>query len=229
MSAEKDYLAWRGKPPVGCVFARLLARKPKNYPQRIETVPSGPSRSPGEIAAYISQTIDALVADAAVGAATLLFPGLTTLEQTARTMLALSQFPNWSVSTGALKPPPSLPLVTVHLVRRIPFGNSMCPSEALVLGPFKEFPATRRSPITALEIFVGEPFTHDPKTGLPTTKANLAHLKMNFPSQTAFDTTWENSIEGRKKSLKGKDDNRAKAKVSFVIPQKMAQRLGCMP
>jgi hypothetical protein len=227
MSAESDYLAWRGKPPVGCVFARLLARRPKGYPQRIETIASG--RSPNQVAAYISQRIDAVVADTAIHAATLLFPGLKTLEQTARTMLALKQFPNWSVSTNLLKPPPSLSMVTVHVVRQIPFGTSMCPSEALVLGPFKEFPSTRRSPIVALEIFIGEPLANDPKTGTPTTKANLAHFKMNSLSDAAYDKTWENSIKGRTKSLGGIDDNRAKAKVSFVIPTVMAQRLGYEP
>lgn len=226
MTAESEYLAWRKKPPVGCVFARLLSARPKDFAVHVDTVPTG--RSPDRIAADIEQRVAGLVATPATSSATLLFPGLTSLEGATRIMLALGGLPGWSVTTTLLQPPPAMDLACVHISRQIPFGNATCASEALLLGPFRHFPPTRRAPIVALEIFVGEPMTHDPKTGAPTVKSNLAHIKMELPSNNAFETMWSKSIEGRMKSLGG-DDNRAKAKVAFVIPLAMARRLRCEP
>jgi hypothetical protein len=168
MSAESDYLEWRKKPQVGCVFARLLASRYSDYPQHIQTVPTG--RSPERIAADVAQRIEALVANPDVTATTLLFPDVESLEHTAQIMLALGGLSHWTVSTGTLQPPPGTPMVTVHIVRQIPFGGATCPSEVLILGPYQEFPPTRRAPITAFEMYVGEPRTEDPKTGAPTPK-----------------------------------------------------------
>src|SRR6266851_4655570 len=113
MSAESEYLDWRRQPHVGCVFARLLAARHKDYPQHIETVPTG--RAPDRIAADIAQRIDALVVDPGVTAATLLFPDVESLEHTAKIMLALGTLPQWSVTTNTLQPPPGRPMVTVHI------------------------------------------------------------------------------------------------------------------
>lgn len=226
MSAERDYLAWRRQPAVGCFFARHLATRYADYPQRIVSIPTG--RGAHRATTEIAERISAFVGDPDIVAATLLFPGLTTLEETARMMLALKDHPGWSVSTAFLQPPPNREMVTVHVSREIPFGTTTCPSEVLVLGPYKEFPNTRRAPITALEMYVGEPLANDPKTGTPTVKANLAHMELNLPTPTAREKMWDKSIEGRKQSLGG-DDNRAKAKVTFVIPVPTARRLGCLP
>lgn len=226
MTAESEYLKWRKKPHVGCVFARLLSSRPADFAVHIETVPTG--RAPQRIAADIEQRVAALVQATGVSSATLLFPGLTSLELASRIMLSLGQLPAWSVTTSVLQPPPAMDLVCVHIARQIPFGGATCPSEALFLGPFRPFPPTRKAPIAALEIFVGDPMPFDPKNGSPTTKSNLAHIKMELPSATAFETMWENSIKGRRLSLGG-DDNRAKAKVAYVMPLAMARRLRCEP
>ncbi len=102
------------------------------------------------------------------------------------------------------------------------------PSEALVLGPFEEFPATRRAPVTALEIFVGNPPVQT-RYGDPTLKANLDLIPVDPPiPQVAFNNMWETTKELRSTSLGGIDDDpRAKAKVSFVISAALAKRLGC--
>jgi hypothetical protein len=42
-----------------------------------------------------------------------------------------------------------------------------------------------------------------------------------------FDKVWEQSVKGRLASLGG-EDSRAKAKISFVIPQALAKQLGCL-
>lgn len=226
MSAERDYLNWRRGPSVGCMFARHLAARRSDYPQTILTIGTG--RGPERAAADLADRINGLVADQAIVAVTVLFPGLTTLEATARVMLGLQAHEHWSVTTSRLQPPPSRALVAVHMSRRIPFRDATCPSEALVLGNFSEFPNTRRAPVTALEMYVGQPREHDPKTGEPTTKANLAHMELRLPTPTTWDKMWAASENGRLASLGG-NDNRAKAKVAFVIPVTMARRLECLP
>lgn len=112
---------------------------------------------------------------------------------------------------------------------RCTFGSSSCPSEALVLGPFEEFPPTRRAPCVGFEIYVGEPRPLDPKTNQPTSKANLAHIEMYLPTHSAFENMWEKTRVRRLASLGGVDDKRAKAKVSFVISPALADELGCSP
>jgi hypothetical protein len=195
MSPEDKYLKWRARPPVGCVFARLMARHRADYGQKVGIVHTK-SASPAVVSAEIADLIDQFLADSSVSAATLLFPDLVELESLTRIALALKPLPNWYVTTSAVMPPPDGDMVAVHVVRDIPFGAATCPSEALVLGPFDNFPPTRRAPVTALEIFVGEPMTHDPKSGAPTTKANLAHAKLDELPDQMFKSMWASSLSG---------------------------------
>jgi hypothetical protein len=85
----------------------------------------------------------------------------------------------------------------------------------------------------ALEIYVGVPMSRDPKTHQPSTKANLAHMDLGPDIEPAtIDKMWEASNAVRRTSLGltgALEDNRAKAKVSFVIPASLAQKLGCVP
>ncbi|MGH7116379.1 MAG: hypothetical protein ACREE9_18025 [Stellaceae bacterium] len=227
MSPEKMYLAWRKRREIGCVFAQIIARHPDRFEQRIDVI-SG-QLSADELAASIAARCDRLIADAATAAATILLPDILTLEDAARTFLALSDQPGWGVTTTSIQNQPAERFVAIHIVKMIPFGTTTCPSEALVLGPFDEFPPTRRAPITALEIYVGDPRPFDPKIpGKPTTKANLAHIEMNLPTHVAFEKIWAMSEKGRRLSLGG-DDSRAKAKISLALPYDLAQQLGCLP
>ncbi|TAJ87895.1 MAG: hypothetical protein EPO41_22535 [Reyranella sp.] len=203
-----------------------MATRYGDFPQRIASVATG--RGVERASADIANRISALVADPAVSAATLVFPSLTSLEETARVMLGLQAHEFWSVSTSRLQPPPDRDLIAIHISRAIPFGDTTCPSEVLVLGDFREFPNTRRSPVTALEMYVGTPMANDPKTGAPTLKANLAHIDTPSPSPTFRQKMWDLSVKGRADSL-GEDDNRAKAKVALVVTSPMARRLGCLP
>lgn len=100
-----------------------------------------------------------------------------------------------------------------------------------MLGDFACFPNTRRAPVTAMELFVGEPLGYDPKTRVPgpVTRANLAHLEVYFATEGARLKAWDDSAAGRTQSLGGIDDPRAKARVTFVIPMDMADALGCAP
>ena len=226
MSPEKEYLSWRHSPSVGCLFARVMARNLERYDQRIARISS--AGTPENTAARIARVISEMMADKAA-AAVLLFPELSCLETTARIMLALDAEGEWHVKSVPVPPPPKA-FVALNITRTIPFGKRTCPSEALVLGPFNdEVPPTRRAPVTALEIYIGEPRPRGPLNDKPTEKANLAHIEMQLPSHDAFVNTWNKSKEGRTRELGGKEDNRAKAKASLVIPETLANRLGCAP
>ena len=227
MSPEEQYLFWRrSKPDVGCVFARLIASNPTKYEQRVVRVPK--ARTTSRVAKKVATIVADLIADKSAAAATLVFPHLTTLEHTATVMLALNDEPQWSVTTTVLQEPPPGGFIAFHVVREIPFGAQSCPSEALVFGNFFEFPPTRRSPVTALELFVGEPRPRGPLDDAPTTKGNLAHIELHLPTHEMFLSMWEKSKLGRAASL-GCQDNRAKAKVSFMVTPALANSMGCTP
>jgi hypothetical protein len=207
------------------MFARYIAGRPADHGQTIEGVSVG--RTPGQTAQRIALRIDQLVADPKVAAGVLLFPEISTIDALARTFVSLQVYPHWNVTTMPLPRSAIDGMVAVRVVRDIPFGDEVRPSEGLVFGPFPEFPPTRRAPMVALEIFVGLPRATDPKTDQPTAKANLAHMKLDLPTQAAFDRMWNKSVEGRLASLGGAEDSRAKAKVSFVMPKDLADQLGC--
>jgi hypothetical protein len=225
MSNSRTYLKWRREPGVGCMFARMIAGKPDRYQQVLYEVGAS---SPRTAAVNIAKRIETLVSDPNVSAAALLLPKVRSLETLLSITLALRDQPKWTVTMTTLANPPAGPLVAVHINRLIPFGASACPSEVLVLGPFEEFPNTRRAPFVAMELYVGEPRPEDPKTLQPTTKANLAHIEMNLPTHKAFESVWKKSEEGRRASLGG-EDSRAKAKISFVVPLALAQKHRCVP
>jgi hypothetical protein len=229
MSIEQDYLRWRLGAGVGCFFARsITARGPAKYRQKVEVITGMVSAV--ALASEIADIVGNAVADKAVAASTLVIPALDTLPKLVDTSLALGDLQHWRVSRSLLQQTPGGDMVAFHITRMIPFDSVECPSEALVLGPFPCFPTTRKAPVTAMEIFVGEPMPHDPKLGPghPTTKANVAHMDMNTQPEF-WDIMWKKSVEGREKSLGTKNDDRAKAKVAFTIPVTLAKQLGCEP
>lgn len=225
MSPEEQYLKWRKGAEVGCLFARMIAGHPNRFGQKVECILS--EGLPAALAVEIAIRVDAAIGDPEVGAAAILLPQILALDAAAKVFLALVGQVGWTVTRSILQDPPAGEMVAVHVVRAIPFGGTSCPSEALVLGPFPEFPPTRRAPVTALELYVGKPLANDPKSGNATTKANLAHMAMPQLNELTFKKTWNKSVEGRTRSLGG-DDSRAKAKISFVIPKVLADQLGCV-
>jgi hypothetical protein len=209
------------------MFARNMSIDPPRWGQTFRVVPTG--STPIKVAENLAKCVDDLIADNKVTGAGLVMPMLATLEETVKVMLALGVLPKWSVIPGKLNNEVVGELVSLRIARRIPFGNGECDSESLVLGNFPEFPPTRRSPLTVMEIYVGEPLQSDPKSGKPTEKANLAHMIARDKYPGNFDSVWQKSMEGREASLGRKDDNRAKAKVTLVMPVPMAKKLGCAP
>lgn len=210
------------------MFARIIAIRPAAYKQIVESM--APAITPAKSAEQIAKRVEVLVEDKSVVAVALLFPDIATLEGLARIILALGDQPKWTVTAAALENEVVKNTTALRVAREIPFGQTSCPSETLVLGPFNEFPVTRRAPVPALEIFVGEPQPLDPKTGKPTTQANLAHIDARkILGDHGFDNVWTKSEQGRKTMLGGVNDIRAKAKVTLAIPTSLARRLDCAP
>jgi len=225
-SEVRQYLAWRRSPSVGCMFARFLSRRPTDHGQRVGVVKGA---SPTAIAAEIAGRVTDEVKNTAVVASALVIPAVKNLSTLVEVTLALAREPMWQVSRRTLAGTPAGDMVAFGITRTVLLGDgSPCPSEALVMGPFQEFPETRRAPVVALDVFVGTPPPLDPKNA-PTAKANLADMKIHLPSEEAFRKMWHGSISGRLKSLGGVIDERAKAKVSFVIPIALAHSMGCVP
>jgi hypothetical protein len=235
MSAITEYLDWRRGPAVGCVFARLMSHAPHAPSDHGQVVEEIAHDDPVAAATAIAARVQHLVLEPRVLAVSFVMPNIRTLEKLLAMALALPKDPTWHVDVTPLDPPPEMDLAVVKVVRDLPFGNGTLPSEALVLGSFDVFPNTRRAPHTALEIYVGEPAPQDPKEHKPSTKANLAHIDFRDRelinrdyTQTAVDTMWGKSSIGRLRSLGGANDNRAKAKVTFVVPKELAKKLGCL-
>jgi hypothetical protein len=123
MTVRGDYLRWRYGPAVGCVFARLIAKRPGDYGQKVEEIPS--RGTPMQVAATIARRIDRFVSDEAVSAAALLMPNVATLEKLTRTALALRAHPGWRVSFSILEDSQAGDFVALHVVRDIPFGDTV--------------------------------------------------------------------------------------------------------
>jgi hypothetical protein len=219
MGAKQDYLAWKKKSKdVGCVFARYMAAKPTQFGQRIEIVSGSRSTS---VASRIETLVSRFIADSAVSALTLLLPKLTDLAALVDVVHQLERVHGWKVKRWSLPNAAGGAVVAICLTRDVPLGSRTVPSEALILGNFGGFPATRRAPVTALEIFVGPPPSLDRRDGQPTKKANLADVDLGL-QQALHDNMWEGSRRLRLESLGGADDDRAKAKVAFVVPVALA-------
>lgn len=225
VQALKAYRSWKRQPAIGCKFARLMARKPERFGQR-ESVIRGSDAN--VVARAIAQQVASDVDDPKIQATTIVLPDVPDLAALTAIALALRGEPKWTVTTRVLSGTLAGDVVGFNMLREIPFADSVCPSEALILGPFEEFPNTRRAPIVALEVFVGVPPPTQPD-GSPTTKGHLADARIEDVRATAFQAMWDGSIDGRRVSLGGVDDARAKAKVAFVIPTALAQSMGCLP
>ncbi|KAB2910494.1 MAG: hypothetical protein F9K40_02515 [Kofleriaceae bacterium] len=224
--ALEQYRLWkRNNADVGCVFARYMAAKPTEFGQRAEVVTG---TDPAAVANAIAARVTAFVDEPQVVAGALVLEDVADLPSIVSVALALATHSHWRVTRTIIRGTPAGDAVAFNIVRDIPMQSSMCPSEALVLGPFPEFPKTRQAPVTALEIFVGAPPTHK-HSGVPTTKVHLADVPIELPAASVFNNMWASSVAARLQSLGGVEDARAKARVAFAIPMALATSLGCVP
>ncbi len=223
----EQYQQWkRYIPAVGCVFARLLAAAPDRYGQQLEVITDSTAEA---VADQIEVAVDKAVSATGIAALTLLLPNVKDLRVLVGIALALEGKPRWQVTRTPLTKTPVGAVLAFGVTRNIPAasGNEL-PSELLVLGDFSAFPATRRAPVTAIEMFVGAVPVHG-RNGKAAVKANLDLVDVEPPNQDVFDRTWEATRAARLKSLGGIDDPRAKARVSFVVPMTTVKNRGRLP
>lgn len=181
------------------MFARYLARQEAN--DRVKTEECG-SPDPGNIAAWIEAKISALAADPEIDIATLVFAKLKPKDLLPLAE-ALSKQPGWTMSETTLTGTPAGDVRAFRITRNL----GATPSEVLFFGPFMTYPPTRKAPVAAMELFVGTPRSPE--------RANLADARLSLPGK-AFENMWARSKQMRTASL-GQPDDRAKAKVSFVL------------
>jgi hypothetical protein len=200
-----------------------MASRPNEYGQRLDTI-----EGVDDLAAKIHARVTAAVADDKAASLALVLPDVTTPDELVQIALGLKGLPGWTVKHWKLAKTPGGPMVAFGVAHDVKLATgAMVPSEALVLGPFDGFPPTRsRAPVTGFEIFVGTPPDIDSKTNAPPTKANLAHVQLGM-AQAVFNRVWAKTIENRLEELGGKEDERAKAKIAFVVPTAIAKKRGC--
>lgn len=223
------YLRWRRQAAVGCVFARVTAVDPARYRQDVREIKG---IDPTAVATGIEAALATMINDPVTQAATIVLPGLKKIERLVGTAQVLGAMPGWTLDLSLLDHTPGGPMVAFRVTRAIQHNGLPCPSELLFFGKFDWFPNTRRAPVTALEVFVGTPLPHDPKTGILRTiasRANIADLEMIQMPPGVYQRNWSRSETDRLSSLGGVPDPRAKAKVSFVVPLDAATRLECLP
>lgn len=226
-SAKNEYLDWKRRDKaIACAFARLIALRPEDYGQKVELV--GAKSSASRIAASIDARITKLLNNPEVSAATLLFDASITLERFAEALNSLALLDGWSISASVLDHDEISDIASLSLIKDIPYGQEFLPSEVLCFGPYNLMPNTRRSPYPALEMFVGVPLDRDPKSQAQVKKANLAHINMRLPTPEVFQRTWDKTMKQRLVSLGNKEDCRAKAKVTLVVPKALAYDFGLL-
>jgi hypothetical protein len=211
------YLAWRKSGQMACVFARYLAVEHSGHGQRWRVIRTPVEQLAGEIAAAIAED----VGDPDVLVSAVIMPEVNSLGALVKVATALGSESDWRLAQVTLPETPagaSVAFQLTRMVRRV--DGVQVPSEVLVMGPFVEFPITRRAPRTALEIFVGVSPLVDAKTQKPTDRGNLAQLNLEeaLPSEHVQQVMWDRTKHDRLKLLGDREDPRAKARVSFVVP-----------
>lgn len=215
---EAVYLDWLRRPQVGCVFAQLLAR-PRNRAGMRTLVARGSSGAgdPAELAAQISQIVSECVRDDTIESLSVLMPQI--LEEYPLTQLVweLGALPGWDIE---IEQQWRQYLVLIGL--RVEVADGVA-AEILGMGPFRIFPPTRQCPITTLEIRTKTKRAKRSHTSMERNAAHLADIPTDdFLSRSKHRKLFTIFTPGLKKRiLGGKDDDRARARVTYSLPAAM--------
>ena len=213
---EAVYLDWLLRPQVGCVFAQLLARPVHRTAMRTEVI-RGTSGLGGtkELASTIGHLVEESIEEASIESLSVLMPQVTSVEKLTQLVWELGHQDNWTIELESLW---QRRLVRIGLRVKIAEGVL---AETLGMGPFEILPATRRCPITTLEIRT------KPKGAVksPTpNKHRAAHLAY-IPIENRILKPAEYRIRSkkftpalRKRILGKRGDSRAKAAVTYSVP-----------
>lgn len=210
--AEPIYRDWQRRPQVACVFARRIATQPRKFNVHTVVVQEDPA---DEMTRAIDRTAEAVVAArGSHEALTVLLPKLVD----SRLLVAFckrlgARNGNWRIEAVAN---PSDRLDRVHVSLRFALRKDV-EAEILGFGPFTFLPATRRAPITALEIRT-KVKGHKKRGRSETARSHLADIEWQGAGNAWFARAWAQTEEARRTVLGG-DDSAARARITFAIPR----------
>lgn len=210
--AVEVYRDWQRRPPVACVFARLISLKPTIYDVHWDILSSSITADNAiDIAQKVAQIVEPVKGQEE--AVVILFPCVETPESLVLLCKALAQCDDWNV-VASYNPSDKLDRVYTRITTVVGPNTE---AEVLGVGPFDFFPATRRSPILALHVRTK---TERAKSRAPgsTDKAHLADMEWPEGRGKRFHQFWSSTIQKRLEVLGG-DDSAARARITFSIPQ----------
>lgn len=210
--AASVYRDWQRRPQVACVFARRIATQPGKFNIQTVVVPEEPTR---EMTHIIDSTASAVrAARGSSEALTILFPKLTNSAALVAFCKRLgARNGDWHIEAT---PNPSDRLDRVHVSLRYTLRENI-EAEILGLGPFTFLPATRRAPITALEIRTRVK-GHKKRGRSEAARSHLADIPWRGATPKWYDRAWRQSEQARQAVLGG-DDSAARARITFAIPR----------
>ena len=210
--SESVYRDWQRRPQVACIFARRIAIQPRKFSIKTVVVQEDPA---DEMTGAIDKTAEAVIsARGSSEALTVLLPKLVDSELLAVFCKRLgARNGNWRIEAV---PNPSDRLDRVHVSLRFTLEANV-EAEILGFGPFTFLPATRRAPITALEIRT-KTEGHKKRGISGTERSHLADIPWKGASKEWRDRAWKKTEEARRAVLGG-DDSAARARITFAIPR----------
>ncbi len=212
---EAVYLDWLRRPQVGCVFAQLLARPV--YRTGVRTVVvrgSSGLGDPKELAIQIARLAKESVRAPSDEALSVLLPQILGVEALTHLVWELGNRPGWAIEREHLW---RKTLVLVGLRVEIKSGFV---AETLGMGPFDIFPATRRCPITTLEIRTKTERAKKSHLSRTNLALHLADIPVDHVLKPGEISSRANRFTPWLKSriLGKKEDMRAKASVTYSVP-----------
>ena len=216
IEVHRDWLKMR---QVGCVYAQTLHTDPERYGMAAIVVPDGNDMDVAQVAKMIAEGTSG-AENTKSEALSILLPGLTDLATFCRLVRALAEENDWQLRevTEHVDPARSVVFALVGLDFLL---NGSVSSAVLGIGPFEDFPMTRKGPMASLELRV-KPKDAKPakkRPGMPLT-SHLAQVPYPEPGRIARkeDSMWQQT-ETLRLAVLTRNDERAKAEVTLAVPR----------
>ena len=207
------YRDWQRRPPIACVFARLMALNPEPYDIAWEVV-SGRVElgNASETARQIADLVKPAIGQEE--AIAVLIPGVETPEALVGVCKALGHRSEWT-TRAPFNPSDKFERCYIRITTVVAPDVE---AEVLGVAPFDFLPATRRSPIFALHVRTKAEGAKDRGQGT-SKRVHLADIAWPEERTHHKDQFWNQTIRHRLDRLGG-DDLAARARITFAIPRR---------
>ena len=202
---------WLHTDQVGCRFAMALTID--KYQDRWRSISAATPKSADEVD-VIHETLVEACSDK-VDAVILIFPEVEMLEDLVGLVNLLCQHDSWSCAEDKYPDTSAAgrPRVGLGMRWRMPCDTV---SFALGFGPFGFLPPTRRSPYTAITLPVCKKGVH--RKG-DSAERHLCDMANDLWDGEVFNKLWEGTSALKAKLIESNDQEAAKAKVTFALPE----------